>query len=204
MFVQCIQGKVADEAGLRRSLDRWRDELMPGATGYLGTTAGFTADGTFVALARFESADAARANSERPEQGAWWAETEKNFDGEVSFLDCEGVRTVLDGGSDDAGFVQIMRGQGSGEVARVQEQMAAHADEIRAARPEIIGGLLLDAGDGRWVNAFYFTSEKAAREGEQKQMSAELQAEMEEGRRLAGEPTFFDLSDPILVSPPSG
>ncbi|MCW2493808.1 MAG: hypothetical protein JWN47_3172, partial [Frankiales bacterium] len=40
MFIQVIQGKVADEAGLRRSRDRWKEELQPGAIGDLGTTSG--------------------------------------------------------------------------------------------------------------------------------------------------------------------
>ena len=35
--------------------------------------------------ARFESEEAAQANSDRPEQGAWWAETAKVFDGEATF-----------------------------------------------------------------------------------------------------------------------
>ena len=79
MYIQLIQGKVADEERLRRRLDQWESELMPGAVGYLGTTAGFCDDGTFVALARFESAEAARRNSQRPEQSAWWADTATCF-----------------------------------------------------------------------------------------------------------------------------
>ena len=51
-----------------------------------------TDDGTLVLLARFESEEAARANSERPEQGEWWAETEKIFDGEPTFKDSSMVR----------------------------------------------------------------------------------------------------------------
>ena len=44
MFIQVIQGKVADEAGLQRQMDRWNEELMPGAVerGYLGSTSGTT------------------------------------------------------------------------------------------------------------------------------------------------------------------
>src|SRR5207302_285085 len=124
MFIQVIQGKVADEAGLQRQMDRWNEQLMPGAIerGYLGSTSGATDDGTFIALARFDSADAARANSERPEQGEWWAETAKCFDGEVMFMDCDGVQTWLAGGSDDAGFVQIMEGRSS-DVAQMHELM---------------------------------------------------------------------------------
>jgi hypothetical protein len=199
MFIQVIQGKAGDEAALRAAMDRWQSDLMPGATGYLGTTAGFTDDGTFVALARFESADAARANSERREQGEWWAEMSKGFDGEVEFLDSAEVQTYRDGGSDEAGFVQVMRGR-SDDVRRMNELMAGHDEQIHEARPEILGGVMIDGGDGRWVNAFYFTDEAAAREGEQKDLPAELQADFEEGMRLGGEPTFLDLRDPILVS----
>jgi hypothetical protein len=70
-----------------------------------------TDDGTAFVAARFESADAAAANSGRPEQSDWWAETEKCFDGPVSFVDCDDVETFRAGGSDDAGFVQVIRGE---------------------------------------------------------------------------------------------
>jgi hypothetical protein len=199
MFIQVIQGKVKDQAALRRNLDRWTQELMPDAVGYLGTTAGFTQDGTFVALARFESAQAAQANAGRPEQGAWWAEMEKCFEGEVTFMDCDEVRTWLAGGSDDAHFVQIMEGH-SDDVARMHEVMSSHPDDLHKARPEILGGLMMDAGDGRYVDAFYFSSEEAARAGEKLEIPDELRAEMEEGMRLMGDVSYFDLRDPILVS----
>ena len=84
MFVQVIEGRTSDPEGLRAQFDKWVAELEPGATGYVGTTAGVAADGRVVVFARFESEDAARANSERPEQGAWWAETEKLLDGPVA------------------------------------------------------------------------------------------------------------------------
>lgn len=199
MFIQVIEGKVSDEAGMRSAVDRWAAELQPGATGYLGTTAGITDDGKFIALARFESAEAARANSERPEQGAWWADMEKCFDGAVDFLDCDNVQQFLDGGSDDAGFVQVMRGR-SENVSRMHQLFNNHTDELREARPEIIGGLMLDAGDGRYVDAIYFRSEAAAREGEQKEPPEDVRAELDEAMGLMGDVTYFDLRDPILMS----
>jgi hypothetical protein len=75
MFVQVIQGQVSDTAKMRAQLDKWVAEFAPGAEGWLGSTSGVTDDGTFVSLARFESPEAARQNSERPEQGEWWDET---------------------------------------------------------------------------------------------------------------------------------
>ena len=91
MFIQVIQGDVRDADQLHRQLERWRTEIKPGARGYLGSTGGVTADGRGITLVRFESEAAARANSERPEQGAWWNEAVKAFDGEVTFHDCRDV-----------------------------------------------------------------------------------------------------------------
>jgi hypothetical protein len=200
MFIQVIQAEVSDEAGLRRSMDRWRAEVMPGAVGFLGSTAGVTSDGKVIVLARFESEEAARANSERPEQGAWFAETEKHFTGEASFMDCTDVQEFLSGGSDDAGFVQIMTGR-SDDVPRMHEMFTRHTDELRQARPEVIGGLLLDCGDGRYVDAIYFTSETAARDGEQQEPPDDVRADLDEGMRMMGDITYLDLRDPILLSP---
>jgi len=146
MFIQVIQGKVSDEAGLRRCLARWHSDLEPGADGYLGTTSGVCADGTFIALARFDSEQAALRNSERPEQGAWWAETEKCFEGDVRFVDCPDVRQWLNGGSDAAGFVQIMQGH-SRDRDRMHAVMTQNADRIQQLRPEIIGGTFSTFGD---------------------------------------------------------
>ena len=75
MFVQVIQGQVSDPERARAQLDKWVAEFAPGATGWLGSTSGVTDDGTFVSLARFESPEAARQNSDRPEQDQWWMET---------------------------------------------------------------------------------------------------------------------------------
>ena len=77
MFIQVIQGKTNDAEGLRRRLDEWVEKLGPGAQGFQGTTGGVAEDGTAVFIARFESEEAARANSDRPEQGQWWEETAK-------------------------------------------------------------------------------------------------------------------------------
>src|SRR4029453_5166631 len=113
MFVQVIQGTVTDAGQVHRALERWHAELMPGAVGWLGSTAGVTADGRFVALARFESEEAARRNSDRPEQDAWGADTAKRFDGEGTFRDSTDVTVDVQGDPDRAGFVQVMQGRGS-------------------------------------------------------------------------------------------
>ena len=86
-----IQGQVADAGKLKAALDRRIQELAPGSIGWLGTTAGVTEDGRFIALARFESQDAARRNSNRPGQDRWWAETSRLFIGEATFKDSSDV-----------------------------------------------------------------------------------------------------------------
>ena len=59
MFVQVIQGRTGKPEEIHAALERWRTELAPGAAGWLGSTGGVTDDGRLIALARFESADAA-------------------------------------------------------------------------------------------------------------------------------------------------
>jgi hypothetical protein len=196
MFVQVIEGKVADAAQLRRQLDRWVAELAPGAAGWLGTTAGVSADGRGLAFARFESAAAARANSERPEQGGWWSETQGCFDGDVTFSDSEDVDQFLAGGSDDAGFVQVMKGQADRDaLARIDERFAAVAATYR---PDVLGGLRVWLPSDRYVEVVYFTSEADAREAEGKDPPPEMAADMEEfGAAMAGV-EFIDLTDPWM------
>lgn len=199
MFIQVFQGKARDEDGIRRALERWERDLMPGAQGYLGTTAGFSDDGTFVALARFESEAAARTNSQRPEQGQWWDELTSCFDGEISVLDCTHVEQWLGGGSDQAGFVQIMEGR-SPDVGRLNDLMQQNGERIQQDRPEIIGALLADDGADRYVEAVYFKSEGEAREHEKMQIPDDLRSVFEEEMSLMGEVTYLDLHQPMLVS----
>jgi len=201
VFVQVISGRVEDAAGARAALDRWARELAPGATGWLGSTAGVTEDGRFIALARFESEEAARRNSQRPEQDRWWAETSRLFSGEASFRDSNDVTVDLTGDPDQAGFVQVMQGRGT-DPDRARELMAQDSERWADFRPDVIGSVAVGHEGGAYTMAMYFTSEAEAREGERKQPPPELQAQMEEMAALnVGEPEFFDLKQPWLYSP---
>lgn len=201
MFVQVIQGRTSQPDALVQAFDRWQAELGPGATGWLGSTGGVTEDGRFIAVARFESEEAARANSDRPEQGAWWAETSELLDGEASFRDSTDVEVDLHGDPDQAGFVQIMQGRGS-DPDRAKELMAQDADAWAAFRPDVVGSLSIGHDEGAYTMVTYFTSEADAREGERKELPPELRAQMEElGRLSLGEPEYFDLTRPFLRSP---
>lgn len=200
MFVQVIKGRVEDAAGLRRQLDRWVKELAPGAEGWLGSTGGVAADGTSIAFARFESAEAARANSDRPEQGQWWAETEKCYAEAPTFEESEDVDEYLAGGSDDAGFVQFMSGTVT-DRARLAAMDAAFSELSATYRPDVIGGVRVWTGGDNYVEAVYFTSEDEARANEAKELPAEIQALFAEMGDIVGDVTYLDITDPWLSSP---
>jgi hypothetical protein len=160
-----------------------------------------TEDGRFIALARFESEEAARRNSDRPEQDQWWAETSKLFTGEVTFKDSSDVTVDVTGNPDDAGFVQVIQGRGS-DPDRARELMGQDSSEWAAFRPEIIASVAVGHEGGAYTMAIYFTSEEEAREGERKEPPPELKAQMDEMAALSiGEPEFFDLKQPWLYSP---
>jgi hypothetical protein len=198
MFVQIIEGKVSDKAGLRRQLDRWQSDLRPGAKGFLGSTGGVTDDGVGFAIARFESAAAAHANSERPEQGAWWGETEKCFDGPVSFTDSDDAEEFLAGGSNEAGFVQVMKSASGVDRAVVKDLDERFAKHAATWRPDLIGGVRIWTGDSSSVDVNYFTSEAEARKNESKEPPAELADALAQFAELMANTEFLDLRDPWL------
>lgn len=196
MFVQVIRGHVADPSAIQAALDRWDAELRSGATGFLGSTAGLTTDGELVLVARFESEDVARRNSERPEQAAWWSELEQALAGPATFAESSAVEISMDGGSDDAGFVQVFWGRGDREAARLA--MVEAEPVLRRERPDILGGFTLWLEDNRFIDVAYFTSEDEAREGERRELSQEGRAVFEEfGRVLAAE-GYVDIPQPRL------
>lgn len=199
MFIQVITGKVVDADGLKRQIDRWEQEIRPGADGFLGSTSGVTDDGRLVVLARFESEQAAQRNSDRPEQGAWWAETEKMLDG-VEFKDSVEVVTMGGGGSDDAGFVQVMRGHVN-DKAKMQElrsRMGEMEKTMASHRPDVIGDVVAVHADDTYTDAVYFTSEAEARANESKEMPPEVQAMFEEFMNAFTVDEYLDLKEPRL------
>jgi|SRR5829696_8449585 len=195
MFVQIIQGKVKDPDLIRRQMERWRAELRSGATGFLGSTGGTTPDGRSITLARFESEDAARANSGRPEQSAWWQDTAQAYDGEPTFHDCREADEILGGGSDDAGFVQVIQGRAK-DQQRMRTMAGEMEGELRKRRPDVLGGIVAWHGDGGFTQAVYFTSQEEARRREKETEQDELGQEFMS--LIDGEPEFFDLTEPEL------
>ncbi len=144
VFVQVIQGRTKDADALQKQWQKWTEQVKPASVGYLGSTAGVTSDGRFIAVARFESEEAAHNNSDRPEQGEWWSETEQYLE-EASFVDSTRVEEWLGGGSDDAGFVQVIQG-----TSEQDEDMTPEEEEkIRETRPDLIGGISAQHPEGK-------------------------------------------------------
>lgn len=196
MFIQIIQGTCTRQDDLRAVLDRWPEELGPGADGWLGGTYGFTDDDLFVAVVRFTDREAAMANSERPEQGRWAEEMMAAFDGPVEFHDSDDVTLLFDGGSDEAGFVQVIRGKVD-DPERLRRLMTSDPTELRRMRPEIIGATLAIEPDGTFTETVAFTDEASARGGEAQEPPADVRAELDYAMRDA---TFYDLHRPWFAS----
>jgi hypothetical protein len=196
MFIQVIQGRCAKPDELRALGEEWRDQLSAGATGWLGGTYGFTDDGGFIGVVRFESRESAMANSERPEQGEWAQRMAPLFDGPMEFHDSDDVTLLFDGGSDDAGFVQVIQGKVD-DADRLRALMTTGADELRAMRPDILGGSLAIEDDGAVTETVGFTDEASARTGESAAPPPEVAAELEWAMQGA---SFHDLRHPWFES----
>ncbi|HWU21737.1 MAG TPA: hypothetical protein VN088_09430 [Nocardioides sp.] len=195
MFIQVVQGRCTRQDELHALLDEWRRDLSPGATGWLGGTYGFTDDGELIAVVRFESREAATANSERPEQSAWAERLAALMDGPLEFHDCDDVMLMMDGGSDEAGFVQVIRGRVD-DPARLKAMMA-DTTMLHEMRPDVLGATLAIEPDGTFTETVAFSSESAARAGEQVEPPADVRRELEYVMQGA---TFFDLHHPWFES----
>ena len=202
MFVQVIQAQVTDPQALRQRWDAWEKELKAGAEGYLGGTGGIAEDGTFILSARFESEGAARKNSERPEQGEWWQETERSLEGPV-FYDCKEVDEWKGGGSDTAGFVQVIQGY-------VNEKDQLRADmkkmsEMPDNRDDVIGGIVAWGPNDGFSQFVYFTSEEQARAGEAASSDEEWPPEAKEiwerWQANTRDVKYIDLKEPWFSAP---
>ena len=124
-------------------------------------------------------------------------ETEKCFDGDVRFTDSDDVDSFLAGGSDEAGFVQVMKGYGTDH-----DQM--HSLDRSSKRTPRRSGLICSAasacGPDRTATSRLPTSRASARlvEGESKEPPAELAAQMGDFQALMANVEFIDRRDPWL------
>jgi len=193
MFIQVFHGALSDPGLWARQVDKWRAEIRPLTTGFLGFTTGTTRDGHMITVVRFDSAETAGADSSLPEQGAWFEETSKAFAGPIEFHDCPDVDVLLGGGSDRAGFVQVMRGRAKdpAEMRRVQHEIEAELERIR---PDLLGATIGWESGGEFIQASYFTSENEARTNEKAMADNPLFQRFM--AQIDGGLTFYDLAEP--------
>ena len=194
MFVQVIEGTTRDPEALHRQLEVWERDLRPGAVGYLGSAGGVTASGACVLIARFESEEAARRNSDRPEQSAWWEATEACFDGPVTFHDTADVEIIGRVEPEGAGFMQVMDGHVT-DRGRAHELEAVAEDILAEVRPEILGTMTVFYDDDGYTQVAYFTSEDDARRGESQEVPAEAAQMMGEWDAVMKVDRYLDIAD---------
>jgi hypothetical protein len=196
VFIQIIQGKCTRQDEMHALADEWREQRAPSADGWLGGTYGFTDDDMFVGVVRFENREKAMANSESPEQSEWAKRMAALFDGPVEFHDSEDVTLLFDGGSDDAGFVQIIRGKVD-DPARLKAMITNDATSLHEMRPDILGATLAIEPDGTYTETVAFTDEESARQGEKVEPPEDVRSELEYAMQGA---KFYDLRHPWFES----
>lgn len=195
MFIQIIQGRCTRQDEMHALADEWRDQLASGADGWLGGTYGFTDDGMFLGIVRFEDRERAEANSARPEQTAWAERMAMLFDGPVEYHDSEDVTMLFDGMA-EGGFVQVIRGKVD-DPARLRSLMTEDTTMLHEMRPDILGGILAIEPDGTFTETISFSDEESARKGEQVEPPAEVAAELSYAMQGA---TYYDLKHPWFES----
>jgi len=198
VFIQIIQGRCTRPDEMHALADEWREKHAPVVDGWLGGTYGFTDDGTFFGVVRFEDRAKAMANSERPEQGEWAERMAALFDGPVEFHDSEDVTLLFDGGSDDAGFVQVIRGKVD-DPERLRTLMTSDTTMLHEMRPDILGATLAIEADGTFTETVAFRDEESARRGEMTAPPDDVRAELEYAMQGA---SFYDLRHPWFETAP--
>jgi hypothetical protein len=199
MFVQVIRGQVVDAQRLQAQFDRWRTDLRPGAVGFVGCTAGVAPGGRFVAVVRFDSALSAEANGTRAEQRNWWRDTRDLIDA-ATFHGSDDVEFLASGGSDRAGFVQVIEGRTDSRDEFMRLERELEHGGFTVERPDFIGSTLVFWTDGAWLEVAYFTSEADVRAGEQRGLSPSTAAIFDQWQRVAAPFSYLDLTDPWTIS----
>lgn len=196
MFIQMVQGRCSRQDEMRALVDDW-SATMADRPGWLGGTYGFTDDGRFLGVVRFDSAEACRESAAQPDAALWWASAASLCDGACEVHESGDVTMMLDGGSDDAGFVQVMTGR-VGDADRIRHLVSDEMSSmLHQARPEILGATMAIEADGHFVETIAFTDEDSARRGEQLEMPDDVREEI--GAAMA-DVAYADLHRPWFAS----
>jgi len=198
MFIRVIQGRATNPPGIRRDLGRWQRLLAVDADGWLGSTTGITEDGWSITVVRFASEAHARRNSDRPEQREWWRDASQHLARVISH-DAPKVHIYRDGGSDQAGFVQVIQGH-TDDIERMASLGRDQDDVLAREAPHLLGVTVAEHADrpGDFTQIVYYTSEQDARQFEP---PAEADETGQQRRGLLTNLRSFDLRDPQMLSP---
>ena len=201
MFIQIIQGRATNPPGIRRDLGRWQRQLAADADGWLGSTTGITEDGWSITVVRFASEAQARRNRDRPEHREWWRDASQHLARVVSH-DAPKVHLHRDGGSDQAGFVQVIQGH-SDDLERMAGFGGDHGEVVAREAPHLLGMTVAEHADrpGDFTQILYFTSEQDARRFAAEPPAAADEPILERLRSLVTNARCLDLRDPQLLSP---
>ena len=112
------------------------------------------------------------------------------------------VASARAGGSDQAGFVQVMQGR-TRDLSRLRDVDTMFEQRFPDLRPELLGYLVgvHDDEDGAFTLTAYFSSEEAARAGERGEPPTEAAELLREEMELMQDVVYFDLREPWLYSP---
>jgi hypothetical protein len=201
MFIRVIKGRATNPPGIRRDLGRWQRQLAADADGWLGSTTGITEDGWSITVVRFASEAHARRNRDRPEQREWWRDASQHLARVISH-DAPKVHIYRDGGSDQAGFVQVIQGH-TDDIERMASLGRDQDDVLAREAPHLLGVTVAEHADrpGDFTQVVYFTSEQDARRFAQEPPAAADEPVLERLRSLMTNVRCFDLRDPQLLSP---
>jgi hypothetical protein len=200
MFIQILQGRVADEAGVRREVERWLGDLGVQAPGWLGLTAGIGDDRTFLAVLRFASGAAAMANDRRPELATWRAAIKQHLVGPVRLDQCPVVRTPKAGSPARAGFVRILQGRVAdpARLATLQGEVE-HTLQRQPHLLEVVVGEH-EGGHGYFTEVASYVSERAVRAAE-RAMPVESAKQLGMVRSYMERLRLIELHDPWTFLP---
>jgi hypothetical protein len=197
VFIQMVEGNSSRQDEMRGLVDDWCGS-MADRPGWLGGTYGCTDDGRFVGVVRFDSSTACKESSAGEAAATWWAGAEALFDGRCRIHESDDVTMMFDGGSDSAGFVQVMRGRvGDPDKLRHITSDTAMTSMLHQARPEIIGATLAVEPDGTFVETIAFTDEDSARKGEQLDMPQDVRDEL---MAAMNDVEYLDLHQPWFAT----
>ena len=199
MFIQIIQGKCTRQDELRAMAERWRTSSGRAPTaGSAGPTASPTTTCSS-GVVRFESREAAMANSARPEQGAWAEQMMALMDGPVEFHDCDDVTLMMGGGSDDGRLRPGDPRQGR-RAGAAQGADDRHRDAARDAARRSSGRHWRSRPTARSPRPSPSRARRAPAQGEQKEMP-DMPAEVRETLETAMKGAqFYDLHHPWFES----